>query len=87
MTLHGAVQHLVSASHHARQAGLQAETRTVDTAVVEIGRALYGSHVHSVADARHHIRAALRLLRNVKSTQAVLARTDLRAALRAMGKA
>lgn len=87
MSLHGAVAHLVAAQSVVRAFGLRRQSSRADVAVFHIGQAIYGSNVHTVAEAERNIRIALRSLEGpvMRGTPELTpARKALRAALRAL---
>ena len=80
MTLHRAVAHLVGAQSELRRLGLRSRLRQVDRAVYHVGQAIYGSNVHTVAEARGHILAAYQMIATITPAKGI--RRTLRAALR-----
>ena len=87
-TLHDAVFYLAAAHQGLRQIGLRPPgSRAVDSALVATGQALYGRNVGNIKQVRQHIRAALALVKTfIDEPGATSVRSDLRLALRAMGR-
>ena len=65
-----------------RKLGLRLQSSRVDVAVYHIGQAIYGSNVHTAAEAERHTRIALRSLGG-KMMRGVSGLSEIRRRLRA----